>query len=252
MTPAQVRATYDEAYARRYEASFLFTPEYGFRDKMLLELFLLRMLSLQADAWLDVACGTGFFLRHGRGNPRLSCVGLDLSPAMLALAREANPEGRFVEGDFLAPHPDFEGRFALTSCMWGAYGLQESVAHVERLAGNLTRWTRPGGTVFLPVFDPARFVVLQSEGRLMEGVTLRAPDGTRWSYLEPDGKLHEDVLAPPLEVMRAMFEPAFESVEIRPYPDTPGVPMAALIARGRREPVESSSNRFISGGVHHG
>ncbi|QSQ19096.1 methyltransferase domain-containing protein [Pyxidicoccus parkwayensis] len=235
MTPDQVRATYDEAYARRYDAAFLHTPEYGFREKTRLELFFLRMLTLQVDSWLDVACGTGFFLRNGRGNPNISCTGLDLSPAMLALAREANPEARFIEGDFLAPHPDLEGRFAFTSCMWGAYGLQESVTHIERLVAQLTRWTRPGGTVFLPVFDPARFVALEAQGRLMDTVTLRSPDGTRWSFLEPDGKLHEDVLAPPLETMRAMFEPAFDSVELNPYPDTPGIPFAALIARGRRE-----------------
>jgi SAM-dependent methyltransferase len=235
MTPDQVRSTYDEAYARRYDAAFLHTPEHGFREKTQIELFLLRMLTSRVDSWLDVACGTGFFLRHGRGNPNIACTGLDLSPAMLALAREANPGAVFVEGDFLAPRPDFEGRFALTSCMWGAYGLQESVAHVERLVENLTRWTRPGGTVFLPVFDPARFVTLQAEGRLMESVTLGAADGTRWSFLEPDGKVHEDVLAPPVEVMRAMFEPAFDSVELSPYPNTPGIPMAALIARGRRE-----------------
>ncbi|MFL5344018.1 MAG: class I SAM-dependent DNA methyltransferase [Hyalangium sp.] len=234
MTPDQVRSTYDEAYARRYDASFLHTPQYSFREKTLFELFLVRTLTQQADSWLDVACGTGFFLCHGRSNPNITCVGLDLSPAMLAIARETNPGTRFVEGDFLAPHPDLEGRFALTSCMWGAYGLQESVAHVERLVANLARWTRPGGTVFMPVFDPARFVTLQAEGRLMEGVSLGAPDGTLWSYLEPDGKFHEDVLAPPLEVMRAMFEPAFDTVEVRPYPNTPGIPMAALIARGRR------------------
>lgn len=69
----------------------------------------------------------------------------------------------------------------------------------------------------------------------MEPVTLLTPDGTHWSFLEPDGKVHEDVLAPPLEVMRAMFEPAFDSVELSPYPDSPGIPMAALTARGRRE-----------------
>ena len=63
MTPDQVRATYDEAYARRYDAAFLHTPEYGFREKTQLELFTLRMLTMRADSWLDVACGTGFFLR---------------------------------------------------------------------------------------------------------------------------------------------------------------------------------------------
>jgi ubiquinone/menaquinone biosynthesis C-methylase UbiE len=243
MTPDQVRATYDEAYARRYDTSFLHTPAYGFREKTLIELFLVRMLTLQADSWLDVACGTGFFLRHGRAHPHLTCAGLDLSPAMLALAREANPGTLFVEGDFLAPQPGFEGRFALISCMWGAYGLQESVGHIERLVENLTRWTRPGGTVFMPVFDPARFATLQAQGRLMEGVSLREPNGTRWSYLEPDGKLHEDVLAPPLEVMRAMFEPAFESVDLQPYPDSPGIPMAALIARGRHPPDRHPPDR---------
>lgn len=235
MTPDQVRVTYDEAYARRYDAVFLHTPDHGFREKTRHELFLLRMLTLSVDSWLDVACGTGFFLRHGRGNPDISRTGLDLSPAMLTLARETNPDARFIEGDFLAPHPELEGRFAFTSCMWGAYGLQESVAHVERLAEQLTRWTRPGGTVFLPVFDPARFVSLEAEGRLMDTVTLRTPDGTVWSFIEPDGKRHDDVLAPPLEAMRAMFAPAFDSVELNPYPETPGIPMAALIARGRRE-----------------
>lgn len=94
MTPDQVRATYDEAYARRYDTNFLHTPEYGFREKTRIELFLLRMLTRQADSWLDVAYGTGFCLRHGRGNPDITCTGLDLSPAMLTLASMPRPGSR--------------------------------------------------------------------------------------------------------------------------------------------------------------
>lgn len=46
---------------------------------------------------LDVACGGGknlFTLKRS-----FRCVGLDLSPAMLALARKLNPECEFVQGD---------------------------------------------------------------------------------------------------------------------------------------------------------
>lgn len=234
MTPDQVLATYDDAYARRYDDAFLLTPELGFRQKTEIELLSLRLLTGGAASWLDVACGTGFFLQHGRGHPALACAGLDLSAPMLAVARARNPDAELVEGDFLDDHPDLAGRFDVTSCLWGAYGLQESMREVERLVENLARWTREGGAAFVPVFVPERFVSLRAEGRLMPGVTLDAEDGTRWSYLEPDGKRHDGVLAPPVPAMRALFERWFSSVSVSEYPHQPGVPMAGLWARERR------------------
>ena len=50
------------------------------------ELALLRGLLTPGVTWLDVACGTGYFLRHF---PEVERAGVDLSPAMLRLAREA-------------------------------------------------------------------------------------------------------------------------------------------------------------------
>jgi demethylmenaquinone methyltransferase/2-methoxy-6-polyprenyl-1,4-benzoquinol methylase len=47
---------------------------------------------------LDVACGTGFLTRHLRG----LVVGLDQSPAMLAIAQARLPDGVAVRGDALA------------------------------------------------------------------------------------------------------------------------------------------------------
>ena len=52
---------------------------------------------------LDVACGTGFFTRHLRGD----VTGLDASGRMLAIAARRVPNGMFVHGDALAlPFPD--------------------------------------------------------------------------------------------------------------------------------------------------
>jgi ubiquinone/menaquinone biosynthesis C-methylase UbiE len=46
---------------------------------------------------LDVACGTGFLTRHLRG----FVVGLDQSPAMVAVAQERLPDGLALVGDAL-------------------------------------------------------------------------------------------------------------------------------------------------------
>jgi ubiquinone/menaquinone biosynthesis C-methylase UbiE len=59
---------------------------------------------------LDVACGTGFLSRHLSG----FAVGVDLSPAMVSLARDRIPGGRAMVGDALrlpAPAGAFERVF---------------------------------------------------------------------------------------------------------------------------------------------
>ena len=47
---------------------------------------------------LDVACGTGFLTRHLRG----STVGVDQSPAMVAIARTRLPSGSAIVSDALS------------------------------------------------------------------------------------------------------------------------------------------------------
>jgi demethylmenaquinone methyltransferase/2-methoxy-6-polyprenyl-1,4-benzoquinol methylase len=55
---------------------------------------------------LDVACGTGFLTQHLRGE----VVGLDQSPAMVAVAAERLPGARVVQGDAV-PLPFADGEF---------------------------------------------------------------------------------------------------------------------------------------------
>ena len=52
---------------------------------------------LPAARTLDVACGTGFLTRHLRG----AVVGLDQSPAMVAIAQARLSEGSIILGDAL-------------------------------------------------------------------------------------------------------------------------------------------------------
>jgi ubiquinone/menaquinone biosynthesis C-methylase UbiE len=56
---------------------------------------------------LDVGCGTAFLTRHLRGE----VVGLDQSPAMLAIARRRMPASVFVEADALTALPFPESSF---------------------------------------------------------------------------------------------------------------------------------------------
>ena len=71
---------------------------------------------LSAVRVLDVACGTGFLTRHLRGE----VVGLDLSEAMLEIARQRVPEATFVQGDaFSLPFPDDSFDRVFTSNFYG-------------------------------------------------------------------------------------------------------------------------------------
>jgi SAM-dependent methyltransferase len=224
---------YDDAYAAQYEQKFL-------RDPLVLadtesELRLLRHFLSPQVSWLDVACGTGYFLRHF---PEIDRAGIDLSPAMLRLARQGNPAIELREHDYRDPIPEWENRWGLVSCMWYAYGFAETIAELDRLAANLWCWTALHGSCFVPLADP----------RLITGVNLpyQAPTqnagrvmitGILWSYIEDDiGAAHAHLLAPNLEFMVELFRQYFECVEIIRYPPAfegwQGRP--ALLATGKK------------------
>src|SRR5437870_2892006 len=113
MNRDEIVQLYDDAYAATYEEEFLLSPLA--RSDTLHELELLRGFLRPGVSWLDVACGTGYFLRHF---PRTERTGFDLSPAMLRVAREGNPDIVLLERDFREPVPAWRNRWGLVSCMW--------------------------------------------------------------------------------------------------------------------------------------
>jgi len=137
---------------------------------------------------LDLGCGTGELSAQiaARG---AEVVGLDSSPAMLARARSAFPDGRFEEGDganFDVGH-DFDAVFSNATLHWipdhvgvarsvyralksggrfvGEFGGQGNVAHLEAALSEATH------ELGLPPFiGPNRFPTLRDfAGSLEEG-----------------------------------------------------------------------------------
>jgi len=97
---------------------------------------------------LDVACGTGRFLREVKSNyPRLHVTGLDLSPHYLSVARrELAPwsRTRFVEG-MAEAMPFADREFDVVTCIYLFHELPPRVRRAA--AAEIRRVLRPGGTL---------------------------------------------------------------------------------------------------------
>lgn len=232
----QVLETYNDRYAEEYDRTFLLDEQWA-SNSILFQLELLGAQLKGARTWLDVACGTGFVLSRF---PEVERTGLDISPAMLKMARGRNPGVTIHEGNYLDEHPEFAGRFDVVSCMWWAYCMVETMTQIEQLVGNLALWTSEGGIVFLPLCNPQKFDTSRIKipyvdetvpGRIM--IT-----GITWTWIQENGARHDDVVSPQVEHMVWMFEKHFAQVEVVEGPlDVIGQGWRVqdvLIARGRK------------------
>jgi len=105
---------------------------------------------------LDVACGTGRFLREVKANhPRLNVTGLDLSPHYLCVARrELVPwsRTRLVEGAAEAM-PFGNGEFDVVTCIYLFHELPPRIRRA--VAAEIRRVLSPGGTlIFVDSLQP--------------------------------------------------------------------------------------------------
>ncbi len=108
------------------------------------------------NALLDVACGTA-------GHVPFLCddfayEGLDLDPAMLAIARERYPGIPFHQGDML----DFElaRQFDVVTCLFSSIGYAKTVPQLRQAIATMARHLRPGGVLVIePFFTPDAWVV---------------------------------------------------------------------------------------------
>jgi SAM-dependent methyltransferase len=106
-----------------------------------------------ARSLLELGCGTGALLAGLA--PELRVTGLDRSPAMLAIAAQAVPEARLLQGDITAFR--LTDRFDVIICMF------DTLNHVQSLAG----WLSLFGCVHEHLADGGLFIFdVNTAGRL--------------------------------------------------------------------------------------
>jgi SAM-dependent methyltransferase len=121
---------------------------------------IIRRVRPDASSLLDVACGTGRHLEYLRKDFQVE--GLDLSPAMLDMARARCPDVPFQQGSLL----DFriERRFDAVTCLFGSLGHALTPGGLQRAIGNMVLHLQPRGVLVVePWITPDAFVT----GRLV-------------------------------------------------------------------------------------
>jgi SAM-dependent methyltransferase len=126
---------------------------------------IVQVLELEpGDRVLDLACGSGVHaLRLAQRG--VEVLGVDIAPSLVAYCRErgasaAAEEGvemaRFEQGDMRALAYDSE--FDVVLLLSGSFGFYDDATNADVLA-RIGQALKPGGRVFIDVFDPTRMVV---------------------------------------------------------------------------------------------
>jgi SAM-dependent methyltransferase len=142
MLPSMTQLVFDDAAARRIEAIYEIADARRRRG-----LVRAALAAAPGERVLDVGCGPGFYCAElaGEIGPSGHVVGLDGSPAMLALAERRcadRPNVELHEADATAlPVPDGGFDAALS------VQVLEYVPDVDRALAELSRALRPGGRV---------------------------------------------------------------------------------------------------------
>lgn len=139
--------------ARLYDAIYHW-KDYTAEAAWIHELVQARMPG--ATTLLDVACGTGAHLAELARWYR--CVGVDVDPKLLAVARERLPvEVELLEADMR----DFDlgRRFDAVTCLFSSIGYVRGVGELGRAVASMARHLEPGGVLVVePWLSPERIV----------------------------------------------------------------------------------------------
>ncbi|MCB1025375.1 MAG: class I SAM-dependent methyltransferase [Acidobacteria bacterium] len=250
METNKVIELYDEEYAEAYDDRFIHTE--GYKHVTDFEIELLKGCLDYSENWLDVACGTGYFLSQFKGKER---AGIDLSPGMLKLAKSRNEDALFIkQQDFRFENPDFDAKWDLVSSMWGAYCYVESMTEINKFIKNISDWTSDDGICFLPIID------LEDVLYWRESLQYCNPDiqifggpsyvnGVIWSYTDNlHNKHHENMIAAHTEYLTEQLAKQFSRIDIVYYPPyPPPIPgqRKGLIATGKNGKVSETAAKIF-------
>jgi ubiquinone/menaquinone biosynthesis C-methylase UbiE len=193
MSEAQlfVATTFTEIYERVLVGP-LFRP---FAEQLLA-----RVAPSRDESVIDVACGTGIVARVARERlgPAARIVGVDVAPAMLAVARAVEPTIEWREGNAMSLPVGADERFTLLTCHQGLQFVPDKPAAIREMHRALA----PGGRVAiatwcsleeLPGMRDLNTVAERYVGRVVDSRHTLGDDGALKRLLVDAGFNHVNV-----------------------------------------------------------
>jgi ubiquinone/menaquinone biosynthesis C-methylase UbiE len=111
-----------------------------------------RVMPNRRDSVIDVACGTGIVARVARERlgPEARIVGVDVAPAMLAVAQTVDATIDWREGNAVSLPVNADERFTVLTCHQGLQFMPDKPAAVREMR----RVLAPGGRVAIATWVP--------------------------------------------------------------------------------------------------
>jgi ubiquinone/menaquinone biosynthesis C-methylase UbiE len=122
---------------------------YSFKDYLdeavRVQNLIMKYLESGGNMLLDVACGTGLHLKHLKDD--FSCTGVDISKAMLKIARKNAPGVTFKEADMKTLK--LGKQFDAITCLLSSVGYVKTYANLKRTIQNFSTHLKKGGLVLI-------------------------------------------------------------------------------------------------------
>jgi ubiquinone/menaquinone biosynthesis C-methylase UbiE len=105
----------------------------------------MKYLESGGNTLLDVACGTGLHLKHLKDD--FSCMGVDVSKAMLKIARKNAPGVTFKEADMATLQ--LGKQFDVITCLLSSVGYVKTYSNLKRTIQNFAKHLKKGGIALI-------------------------------------------------------------------------------------------------------
>lgn len=146
--------------ARTYDRDLAYVHDVGFgsfaRQSASGLLRILRRHRVSSGLVVDIGCGTGIWAEQLLG-AGYDIVGIDLSPAMLKLARQRAPEAKFIRSSFVdAELPPCDAMTAMGEVLCYALDRRNTRANLRTMLRRAHSALRRGGVFIFDIAEPGR------------------------------------------------------------------------------------------------